>query len=576
MAHLSENSSRLKLKTVELQTLTQLIQVSPNESDITLLWLPSGRSALDASRSTASFEKIAQFCSRLETTSTVCLLTTPPDAASVLPFFEGTLTFQLWVAVKTVPKSAGNQTGSLPSRHASLVVMTRYKTSLQHIPTRLKYTHCPACRKTTKDYGGKQHMYHGYGTLMSDVWTDIECDPTEDISLITDRLRDLFGLSPYKRLLVVDLRKCKELASFRVKTTKPSNLRSKRPRVAAAKLVRSRLINRDCLEALQSLRSDSVDFCFADLPYNLRKKYYRCKDALEPEEYFQWCNEWFSELHRVLKPGNTLAVLNVPRWAATHFSFLSSIMDFQAWIVWDALSFPTRKIMPAHYAILCFSKGEPRSLPGLSTLDKSLSEDAFLKHRKELHCVRRTCVSKRGSLQEIDYLPLNDIWSDIHRLTHNSQRVNHPCQLPPLLMRRLFALFTVRGETILDCFNGAGTSTLVAQQMSRRFLGIEISTRYHQLAVKRHDLIENGEDPFGKKDAVPIAKNSLVLRLPQQEYKVTKKVLQLDVKRIASNLGRIPKREDVRKLSQYPLKYFDNYFSSWGEVCAAARIGDLT
>jgi DNA methylase len=200
------------------------------------------------------------------------------------------------------------------------------------------------------------------------------------------------------------------------------------------------------------------------------------------------------------------------------------------------------------------------------------TEVEYLRQRGQLYCVRRTCVSRRRALGEIDYSSLSDVWRDIHRLTHNSQRVNHPCQLPPLLMRRLLALFTKPGEVIVDCFNGAGTSTLVAQQMSRRFVGIEISTRYHKLALKRHQLIDNREDPFGKKVNIPIAKNSRVLRLPKQHYKVTKKILQLDVKRIAIELGRLPKREDVRTRSQYPMKYFESYFSGWGEVCAAARI----
>jgi len=108
--------------------------------------------------------------------------------------------------------------------------------------------------------------------------------------------------------------------------------------------------------------------------------------------------------------------------------------------------------------------------------------------------------------------------------------------------------------------------------MLRRFIGIEISTRYHQLAFKRHRLLQMGQDPFGKRDIVPIAKNSRVSRLPKQNYKVAKRLLQLDVKRIAGDLGRIPKREDVRAYSQFPIEYFDDYFSSWGEVCAAARV----
>jgi hypothetical protein len=33
----------------------------------------------------------------------------------------------------------------------------------------------------------------------------------------------------------------------------------------------------------------------------------------------------------------------------------------------------------------------------------------------------------------------------------------------------------------------------------------------------------------------------------------------------------LPTREEVEQQSQYPIRYFDEYFISWGEVCAAAR-----
>jgi site-specific DNA-methyltransferase (adenine-specific) len=139
------------------------------------------------------------------------------------------------------------------------------------------------------------------------------------------------------------------------------------------------------------------------------------------------------------------------------------------------------------------------------------------------------------------------------------------------LMRRLFALFTKPGEIIIDCFNGAGTSTLVAQQMKRRFIGIELSLQYHQIAAQRHENILDGIDPFSKVDRIPIVKNSPVQRLIKQKYAVSKKTLQLDVKRIAHELGHLPTKKEVEKLSRFPIEYFEEYFISWGEVCAAAR-----
>jgi site-specific DNA-methyltransferase (adenine-specific) len=275
----------------------------------------------------------------------------------------------------------------------------------------------------------------------------------------------------------------------------------------------------------------------------------------------------------VLRPNRTLAVLNIPLWAVRHFQHLHTLMKFQDWIAWDGLSFPVRMIMPAHYAVLCFSKGTPRPLPGVIG---STPSDKDIMALQDGYCLRAKCVSRRAWAQAQDRSSITDLWPDIHRLKHNSKRVDHPCQLPPALMRRLFATFTRPGEMILDCFNGAGTSTLVAQQMKRKYIGIEHSVQYHQIAAQRHAELLDGRDPFGKDASVPKAKNSPVQRRQKQKYAVSKKVLQLDVKRIALELGRLPTKDEVKELSRFPLEYYEQYFISWGEVCAAARTTGMT
>lgn len=570
MAHLSEKDFTLIEQRTVVHTIDALEEVSFKAGDIPVFWLPAHRSQNDALKSEEAFRKLAGVCGRLSDDATICVLTTPPDAAQLIPYLEGILKFQLWIAVKTSEDIPQDAPGLLPARHAALLVLTRYPGTLRHTKTRIGYTYCPACRKTTKDYGGKKHTYHEYGTLMSDIWRDIECSPNHNIDAVVERLRDLFSVEPYKHLQVVDLRGCRELLPD-TDSTMQREARLPIEWEEAGLPIGSLLLNGDCLEALRGLPDNSVDFCFTDPPYNIQKKYDSWNDGLEMVKYFEWCDQWLSELFRVLKPGRTLAVLNIPQWAVRHYQHLNSIMKYQAWIAWEELSLPARMIMPAHYAILCFSKGDPRPLPGLAENLKKSKELECLRPLQDFYCVRASCISERQRRGLSDRTEVNDLWSDIHRLKHNSRRVDHPCQLPPLLMQRLYALFTEPGELVLDCFDGAGTSTLVAHQMGRRFIGIELSEQYHQLAKSRHEQIARGEDPFGKIDAVPTAKNSRVQRVTKQKYAVTKKELQMDVKRIAKDLGRLPTRQEVEELSLHSIEFFDNYFMSWGEACAAAR-----
>lgn len=233
--------------------------------------------------------------------------------------------------------------------------------------------------------------------------------------------------------------------------------------------------------------------------------------------------------------------------------------------------------MPAHYSILCFSKGESRPLPGLVGESETFRPPSAPKTFNSLrpladdYCLRANCVESRIFSHVNDRTMLTDIWSDIHRLKHNSRRVDHPTQLPPHLLYRLISIFSNPGEVVLDCFNGAGTTSLTAHQLDRRYVGIELSERYSEMARDRHLEIRNGIDPFRKVERVLTSKNSPVPRLKKQIYKVPKKTLQLEVKRVTDLLGHIPSRAELVDHTEFPIDYFDDYFVSWGEVTAAAR-----
>jgi DNA modification methylase len=543
MSHQSEIANRLQIST----------QPGRENDAVHFVWLSSNPTQ-------QAIERLMEVAATSGSQSVLAVLTSPETAARLVPLLETEAQFQLWVAVQT--QGFQYLPGCLPNRHAALLVFSRYKGVLRHTKTRIAYSYCPACGKTTKDYGGKKHTYHEYGTLMSDVWRDISIDPESEVSQVVDRLRDVFGLEPHTALVQHD---------FHTQTNPVSVPNMVDFAALATGQLESALLNGDCLQHLVTLPENSVDFCFADPPYNIKKRYDRWDDALEIREYFDWCDRWLSEMARVLKPGRTLAVLNIPLWVVRHFTHLSSIpgLRFQNWIAWEGLSLPVRMIMPAHYGILCFSKGEPRILPG-TTPHRSLQP------LKEGFCLRASCVDKRNRLRPTDRGNLSDLWHDIHRIKHNSKRVDHPCQLPPLLMERLFATFTNPGEIVLDPFNGSGTTTLVASQMGRRYIGIELSEDYHALARRRHAEIETGIDPFGKNNDVPKTKNSYVPRVEKRKYEISKKTLQLEVRRIAQMLGHVPNRDEVAAASAYPLEYFETYFLNWAEVTAAARTTGMT
>jgi DNA modification methylase len=629
MTHLSENSHPLAVKHVSVQSHEDLCRGTQDFTDVCILRLPPCDELGDYRNPLQDVGLlVADVADRLGPEATLITVGEVVDLVQVQASMPPSVRYQHWIAIKrTFPGVVGAL--SLPQYHFGALIHTRYKPSLRHTKTRIRYTYCPVCDKTTKDYGGKKHTYHEYGTLISDVWRDIDCELGGDLTPIITRFADLFGIKPYEELLVLDCRpmNLKRLqmdygldlernyhsadntywaAKLGVSRERSPEYRAElrgaqtnflphlvyNPSVSAATIESTennlakdwidKVLQGDCLEKLREIPDNSIDFIFTDPPYNLGKQYSGYMDDLEIREYFDWCDQWIAELARILKPGHTCAILNIPLWAIRHFLFMKTLLNFQNWIVWDALAFPVRLIMPAHYTVLCFSKGEPRELPGLigeagpTEVPNALKTFKALESLAENYCLRSQCVTKRQAARINDRGLLTDLWWDIHRLKHNSRRVDHPTQLPPHLMYRLISIFTRPGEVVLDCFNGAGTTTLAAHQLGRRYIGIEISEKYCDMARERHKEILEGLDPFRKEERVLTAKNSPVPRLPKQGYKIPKKTLQLEVKRVANELERLPTREELVRYGKYPIEYYDKYFVSWGEVCAAARTTGMT
>jgi len=568
MAHLSEGSKPLEVKFKE----ESFIRSEIKKDEISLLIFPYFEVL---NNETENLKKeIYNFIERQEQNSVVAILTSPLYAADVCNYATLIEHFKQWISIELEEPLSFE--GYIPLNHCALIIFAKYKKSLQHSRMRISYNYCPACEKTSKDYGGKKHLYHEFGTLMSDVWKDIKVNFNVVPNNVIYRLKDLLGVNGYESLNVFDERYFFQYSLNSGCKTNGRVGESNSSLVPEIKL-ESTLLNGDCIEKLKELPSESIDFCFADPPYNLQKKYNSWNDGLDIKQYFDWCDVWLSELARVLKPGRTLAVLNIPKWAIRHFAHLNKILSFQDWIVWEGLSIPSKDIVPVHYSIICFTKGSSRQLPSIIRNENSKIELSSQFTLVKDYCLRPACIKQRRKAGINDQQGITNLWWDIHRLMHNSRRVDHPCQLPPSLMHRLISMFTFEEEIVLDPFNGVGTTTLCAELLNRKYLGIELSEYYHNIAIERHNEIKSGIDPFRKRDELtPKVKNSRISRLEKQKYAVSKKKLQLEVKRISSLIGKLPSKEELYMFSQYPAEYYEKYFVNWIEVYAAAKTTGMT
>ena len=61
----------------------------------------------------------------------------------------------------------------------------------------------------------------------------------------------------------------------------------------------------------------------------------------------------------------------------------------------------------------------------------------------------------------------------------------HPTQKPMEIIRRILVDLSKEGDIILDPFLGSGTTAVACKELGRKFIGIEISEKYCQMAQRR-------------------------------------------------------------------------------------------
>jgi DNA modification methylase len=88
-------------------------------------------------------------------------------------------------------------------------------------------------------------------------------------------------------------------------------------------------------------------------------------------------------------------------------------------------------------------------------------------------------------LDEQPGVPLQDFWADIRLHSGSSERLGYPTQKPMALLERIIAASTNEGDVILDPFCGCGTSIAAAQELGRRWIGIDITYISVDLIEKR-------------------------------------------------------------------------------------------
>lgn len=77
---------------------------------------------------------------------------------------------------------------------------------------------------------------------------------------------------------------------------------------------------------------------------------------------------------------------------------------------------------------------------------------------------------------QLEGAAIGDVWTDIPPISARSaERLGYPTQKPEPLLRRIIVASSREGDTVLDPFCGCGTTITVAERLSRRWVGIDVT-----------------------------------------------------------------------------------------------------
>ncbi len=224
------------------------------------------------------------------------------------------------------------------------------------------------------------------------------------------------------------------------------------------------------MDVLPTIKTASVDTVFADPPFNLNKKYgAKSSDSQPDRDYLTWCRLWLTECVRVLKPGGSLFLYNLPKWNIPLGAFLSEEgLDFRHWIAVEQKNgLPIAgRLYPAHYSLLYYAKGKPSRFKRIRTPIE-----------KCRHCAGelRDYGGHRDAMNPLG-VNLKDVWTDIPTVRHSKFKSDKRAAnaLSTKLLERVIEISTEPGDIVLDPFGGSGTTYAVCEQRHRHWIGIEI------------------------------------------------------------------------------------------------------
>jgi len=236
------------------------------------------------------------------------------------------------------------------------------------------------------------------------------------------------------------------------------------------------LLNQDVMDGLQSVveHHGPARLIFADPPYNIGIDYGdHHDDSMESRDFDDWCLKWMRKCCDCLTDDGSLWVMINDEYAA---DFVMSLRDcgllMRGWIKWYET-----------FGVNCSNNFNRTSRHILYFV---MDEDNFVFNETEAIRPSDRQLKYNDNRAQSSGKIFDDVWT-IPRLTGTAkERIpDFPTQLPLELVSRIVRIASEPGDLVVDPFNGSGTTGVAAVSSGRKYVGIDASEKFIDLAEKR-------------------------------------------------------------------------------------------
>ena len=262
-----------------------------------------------------------------------------------------------------------------------------------------------------------------------------------------------------------------------------------------------KVVNGDCREVMKTMEEGCIDLIVTSPPYGVGIEYDVHDDDMFVEDYLKFTEEWMSEAFRVLKDDGRIAI-NIPyetnRQAKGGRVFMVSevwqimkkigykffgVVDLEeesphrsrttAWGSWMSPSAPYI-YNPKECVILAYKNKHIKKVKGQPEWTGELTEI-----ENEDGTRRNKMVYQENDKKEFMELVFGqwNYFADTKSLTKATFSMDIPTKAIKIL--------SYKNDIILDPFAGSGTTLVAAETLDRRWLGIELSPNYADVARGR-------------------------------------------------------------------------------------------